>query len=160
MGYADFALVAYHFGQSHLFAPVWIPITYALALGSNIIIAPFLGYLYDRTGFVVLIIITIIASLFAPCVFLGDAHIAVVGVILWGIGMGAQGSLMRAIVANMVPKEKRALAYGIFNAVFGLFWFIGSALIGILYDTSLIAVVVFSMAAQLLAVPVLWRAII
>lgn len=158
-GYADFALVAYHFGQIKLFSPIWIPITYAIALGINIIMAPFLGYLYDRKGFLVLIVITFIASFFPPLVFLGHNPVeAFIGVILWGMGLGAQGSLMRAIVGNMVPREKRGSGYGIFNSVFGLFWFIGSTAMGFLYDISIVALVIFSMAAQLLSLPVLWQA--
>lgn len=158
LGYADFALIAYHFSKTHLLSPLWIPITYAIALGANIVMAPFLGLLYDRVGFVVLVLVSIGSSFFPLFVFLGDARLAMIGVILWGVGLGAQGSLMRAIVANMVEREKRAYAYGVFNSIFGLFWFIGSALMGILYDISLSALVVFSMLAQLLAIPPFWYA--
>jgi predicted MFS family arabinose efflux permease len=63
---------------------------------------------------------------------------------------------MRAIVANIVPKNKRGSAYGVFNTGFGIFWFLGSFLMGILYDISIPALVIFSMALQLLAVPLLW----
>lgn len=70
--------------------------------------------------------------------------------------MGAHESLMRAIVANMVPKNKRGSAYGIFNMGFGIFWFLGSFLMGILYDLYLPALVIFSVGIQLLAVPLLW----
>ncbi len=158
MGYADFALVAFHFAKTHLLSSLWIPVTYALALGANVVMSPLLGYLYDKNGFVVLIIITFLASFFAPLVFLGDARLAVFGSILWGIGLGAQGSLMRAIVAHSVPKDKRGSAYGIFNSVFGLCWFIGSAVMGILYDVSITSLILFSLLSQLLAVPVLWLA--
>jgi MFS family permease len=154
-GYADFALIAYHFGKTHLFSPLVIPIAYALALGCNVIMAPLLGHLYDRKGFIVLVPVTFFASFFAPLVFLGGTFYAVIGTLIWGIGLGAQGSLMRAIVAHMVTKDKRGLAYGVFNAVFGLFWFIGSTLMGILYDISITSLVIFSVAAQLLSLPAL-----
>jgi hypothetical protein len=40
-----------------------------------------------------------------------------------------------------------------------LFWFLGSAAIGILYDTSLPATIAFCMAAQLAAAPIfIWVA--
>ena len=65
-------------------------------------------------------------------------------------------TLMRAIVANMVPKNKRGSAYGLFNTGFGVFWFLGSFLMGILYDVSITSLVVFSVTIQLLAVPLLW----
>lgn len=158
MGYADFALIAYHFGKIHLMSPLWIPVTYACALGSNIIMSPLLGFLYDRVGFIVLFIVTIFAAFFAPLVFFGNELAAVIGCIIWGIGFGAQGSLMRAIVAQMTPKEKRGSAYGVFNAVFGFGWFIGSAVMGVLYDISLTSLVVFSVITQLLSLPLLWKA--
>jgi len=158
LGYADFALIAYHFGKEQLISPLWIPITYAIALGTNIVMAPWLGHLYDRKGFIVLVMMTAIASLFAPLVFFGNIQWAVLGVIVWGIGYGAQNSLMRAIIGNIVPKEKRGSAYGVFNAIFGVCWFLGSALMGVLYDTSLIFLVIFSVSAQLLALPFLWKA--
>lgn len=70
--------------------------------------------------------------------------------------MGAQESIMRAAVAGMVPADKRGTAYGIFNAGYGVFWFIGSALMGIFYDVSLPGLVAFSMATQLAALPLLF----
>jgi hypothetical protein len=53
----------------------------------------------------------------------------------------------------MVPRDRRATGYGLFNAGFGLFWFLGSALMGLLYEFSLGALVAFSVTAQLLAIP-------
>jgi MFS-type transporter involved in bile tolerance (Atg22 family) len=79
------------------------------------------------------------------------------GMALWGVGMGAQESIMRAAVAGMVPAARRGTAYGVFNTGYGLLWFAGSALMGMLYDVSLPALIVFSVLAQLLAVPVLFR---
>jgi len=57
--------------------------------------------------------------------------------------VGAHESLMRAIVANMVPINKRGSAYGIFNTGFGIFWFLGSFLMGVLYDISIPTLVIF-----------------
>jgi len=78
------------------------------------------------------------------------------GMVLWGIGMGAQESIMRAAVAGMVPAGRRGTAYGVFNSGYGLLWFAGSALMGVLYDVSLPELIVFSVVAQLLAVLVLF----
>jgi MFS-type transporter involved in bile tolerance (Atg22 family) len=77
--------------------------------------------------------------------------------VLWGVGMGAQESIMRAAIADMIPASRRGSAYGLFNTGFGIFWFLGSALMGILYDLSLPSLIAFSVAAQLLSVPLfLW----
>ncbi len=76
---------------------------------------------------------------------------------LWGVGMGAQESIMRAAVAGMVSPDKRGTAYGIFNTGYGVFWFVGSALMGVFYDLSLPALIAFSMLTQLVSVPLLFR---
>lgn len=62
---------------------------------------------------------------------------------------------MRAAVAGMVTPDRRGSAYGIFNASFGLAWFAGSAILGILYDYSTAALVAFSVIIQIAAIPVL-----
>ncbi|WP_454784886.1 MFS transporter [Legionella sp. WA2024007413] len=152
-GYADFPLIAYHFQKEDILSPLWIPISYALAKGFNIASAPFLGYLYDRHGFIILVLVSLISCFFAPLVFFGTSTLAILGVILWSIGVCAHESLMRAIIAGMIPKEKRGSAYGIFNTGFGVSWFLGSVLMGVLYDTSILALVIFSISIQLLAFP-------
>jgi MFS family permease len=154
-GYADFALIAYHFNQTAVVRPPLIPILYATAMGSDAIASLFLGRLFDRYGLIVLPLGTAAAAVASPLVFLGGIGLAVVGMLLWGIGMGMQESLMRAVVANMTTPSRRATAFGLLNAVFGAAWFMGSSLLGILYDWSLVAVGVTSLTLQLLAVPVL-----
>jgi hypothetical protein len=93
--------------------------------------------------------------MFAPLAFLGGVSVAVFGVILWGVGMGAQESIMRAAIARIIPSDRRGSAYGIFNMLFGFSWFFGSLLMGILYEVSLAVLVIFSVIMQLLAVPLL-----
>lgn len=68
-----------------------------------------------------------------------------------------QESVLRAAIAKMAPPDRRGYAYGIFNTVFGLSWFIGSLLMGVLYDRSIGALAAFSVSAQLLAIGILIR---
>ena len=152
-GYADFPLMAYHFGKVGTVTAHWIPIFYAVAMGVDGLAALIWGRLFDRLGMAVLIAAPIFSALFAPLVFLGGFQWALVGTILWGVGMGALESIMKAALADMVSKDRRATGYGIFHTGFGLFWFLGSALMGILYEVSLGLLVAFSVAAQLLAIP-------
>ena len=152
-GYADFPLIAYHFGKLSVVTKVWIPIFYAVAMGVDALSALFFGRLFDRVGLSILIPVSLLSSLFAPLVFLGGFYFALVGMALWGVGMGAQESIMRAAIAEMVPMNKRSTAYGIFNAGFGLFWFLGSALMGILYDVSISSLIIFSVVMQLASIP-------
>ena len=67
--------------------------------------------------------------------------------------MGAQESILKAAVTDLVPKAGRATGYGIFECSFGIFWFLGSWLLGVLYDISIPAMIAVSAAAQLLAIP-------
>jgi MFS family permease len=150
-GYADFPLIAYHFETASVVPPTWIPVLYAIAMGVDALAALVFGRVFDRVGLAALIASALLSAFFAPLVFAGGAALAVLGMALWGVGMGAQESIMRAAIAGMVPADRRGSAYGIFNTGFGLFWFAGSALMGVLYDLSLPALIAFSVAAQLAA---------
>ncbi len=154
-GYADFALIAYHFKKAAVFSDNIVPILYAVAMGVDAVAALIFGRLFDRLGVNTLIISSLLSSLFAPLVFLGGWRPAVAGMIAWEIGMAAQESVLRAAISEMVPSNKRGSAYGIFNTGYGLFWFLGSSLMGILYDRSVLALAIFSITVQLAAVPVL-----
>lgn len=154
-GYADFPLIAYHFKNTSTIPDVWIPIFYAIAMGVDALSALLFGRLFDRIGISVLIISTLISSVFALLVFLGDFYFALLGMVVWGIGMGAQESVIRAGVAEMVQADKRGSAYGIFNTGYGLFWFLGSALMGVLYDISILSLIGFSIVMQLLSILIL-----
>lgn len=152
-GYADFPLIAFHFGKTAVLPPDWIPLFYAFAMGVDAVAALVLGRLFDRLGMPVIVVTAVTSALFAPLVFLGGFKLALLGMVLWGIGMGSLESIIKAALAEMVPRHRRATGFGLFNAGFGLFWFLGSALMGFLYDFSLGALVAFSVTAQLLAIP-------
>lgn len=156
-GYADFPLIGYHFQKAATVSTDWIPVFYSVAMGVDAVAAMIFGRLYDRRGLPILIISVLISTFFAPFVFLGGFYGSLIGMALWGVGMGAQESIMRAAVAGMVSRDKRGTAYGIFNTGYGVFWFVGSALMGVFYDFSLPALIAFSMLTQLVSVPLLFR---
>jgi MFS family permease len=112
------------------------------------------GKLFDRTGIWVLVPLTLISAASAPLAFRGGFWLALAGVALWGLGMGVHESIIPAAVATMVPQQRRASAYGIFTAGFGVAWFVGSVIIGKLYDVSISALIMFSVVAQLVAIPI------
>ena len=112
------------------------------------------GLLYDKKGVRALMLSTALSAPFALLIFGTSSNAALlVGIAMWGIGMGAQESILKAAVANIVPKASRATGYGIFECVFGVFWFLGSWLLGALYDVSIPAMIAVSVGAQLLAIP-------
>lgn len=156
-GYADFPLIAYHFKKVATVSEQWIPVFYAIAMGVDALAALLFGYLFDRKGLSVLIFSVILSAGFAPLCFLGGFYGAVLGMILWGIGMGAQESVMRAAISLLVPKERRGVGYGVFNTVYGFFWFLGSTALGLLYDFSISALIIFSVILQLSSIPFLMK---
>lgn len=155
-GFADFPLIAYHFEKASVVTPALVPVFYAVAMGVDAVAAMVFGRLFDRIGLSIMMIVALISAFFAPLVFLGSRYPALLGMALWGVGMGAQESIMRAVVANIVSAERRSFAYGVFNTAYGIFWFLGSLLIGILYDISIPALVVFSVTAQLASIPIFY----
>jgi MFS family permease len=155
-GYADFPLIAYHFEKAAVVPGAWIPVLYAVAMGTDAVAALILGPLFDRIGLRTMLGATVMSALTPPLAFLGGADAAVVAMLLWGVGVGAQESIVRAAVAQLSPAERRGTAYGIFNAIFGVAWFAGSVLLGVLYDRSVLALVVVAMVLQIMALPILW----
>lgn len=158
--YADFPLIAYHFGQAGVVSTAWIPVLYAVAMGTEAVAALVLGWLFDRVGLLTVAWATLLTACFAPLVFLGNAALAVLGMVLWGLGMAAQESIVKAAITGMVGADRRGSAYGLFDTGFGIAWFAGSVALGLLYQRSLGMLVIFSVALQLAALPLLlltWR---
>jgi len=155
-GYADFPIIAFHFKKALIVSGIWIPIFYSVAMGVDALAALLFGRLFDRIGVYTLIYVSILSIFFAPLVFLGDFYMAFLGMALWGVGMGAQESIMRAAVAGMAPVKRRGAAYGIFNTGYGIAWFTGSVLMGFLYEVSLLYLIVFSVIMQLASIPLLF----
>jgi predicted MFS family arabinose efflux permease len=122
-------------------------------MGAGAIGALALGRLADinQTGTVLGTFLA--GAFFAPLVFLGGPLIALVGMVLWGIGLAAQESLLRSVVARIVDASRRATAFGVFDTGFGIAWFIGSVVMGYLYGISVLGLVIFSVLLQLIAMP-------
>lgn len=153
-GYIDFPLIAFHFEKMGVIPNVWVPIFFAIAMGVGGVSSLVFGHLYDKLGIGVLAFVTAISALFVPFVFIDGFYASLAGMILWGLGIGSQESVMRAVVADLVSSDRRGTAYGVLNVGFGIAWFLGSSLIGYLYDLSIIAVIIVSMSLQLIAIPI------
>jgi len=153
-GFADFPLMAFHLTKTRVLPYNLVPLLYSVAMGVDAGSALFFGRMYDRRGMTAIMVSSLISAFFAPLVFLFQSPgFAVAGIVLWGIGMGAQESILKAAVTSLVPKERRGTAFGFFNAGFGAFWFLGSWAMGLLYERSLLALVVFSLVTQLASLP-------
>jgi predicted MFS family arabinose efflux permease len=150
-GFADFALIGYHLQHAAVVSPAIIPVFYAIAMGVGALGAIVLGRLLDRYRIKLVIGVFFVSAFFAPMVFLGSAWLVLGGMVLWGISMSAQESVLKSLVAGIIASARRATAFGVFDTGYGVAWFAGSWLMGYLYGRSIHAVVIFSLAAQLVA---------
>jgi len=157
-GFADFALIGFHFHKANTVPANLIPVFYAVAMASSALASIPLGRLFDKFGPNISLFAFLISAAAAPFVFLGTSIAALIGMVFWGIGMSAQGSLLQAMLTGVIPPQKRSTAFGLFDTGYGIAWFLGSALMGLLYDKSIMSVVMFSVSLQLAAVPVFFIA--
>lgn len=165
-GFIDYSLIIMHVSRTYtslasglaetsaLINSGTLPLLYAGAMLVDAVAALFFGLMYDKKGVKALVWSTIISASFPVFIFASNSvPMVLTGIALWGVGMGAQESILKAAVTTMVPKTSRATGYGIFECSFGIFWFLGSWLLGTLYDISIPAMIVVSVAAQIAAIP-------
>lgn len=166
-GFIDYSLIIMHVSKNlntltsgvGLINMETIPLLYAGAMLVDAFAALFFGYMYDRNGVKALVVSTIISAPFSLFIFgFNNIYAVLFGIALWGVGMGAQESILKAAVTSVVPKSSRATGYGIFEMSFGVFWFLGSWLLGVLYDVNITSLIVVSIFSQLLAIHFYFKA--
>ena len=151
LGFVDFPLLAFHFEKNSLVKPEVIPLLYAGAMGVNGLTALIFGKLFDRYGIQIIAVGIVVSLLALPFGFLGGTTGVYISVACWATGLGAQDATLRSGISQVVSMNKRGTAFGSFNAAYGILWFLGSVTMGVLYDFSLMALVVFGIVAQLAA---------
>lgn len=165
-GFIDYSIIIMHVSKTYtnisaqltetssLVNSGTLPLLYAGAMLVDAVAALVFGLIYDKKGVKALAWSTVISAPFAILVFGTKSTSALLlGIALWGVGMGAQESILKAAVTKMVPKSSRATGYGVFECSFGVFWFLGSWLLGVLYDISIPAMIAVSVVSQLAAIP-------
>lgn len=157
-GFVDFPLITLHVSRLHIISEETLPLLYAGAMVVDAFAALGFGYLFDRAGIRALMLSTLLSAGSSLFIFgLGSTWAVFVGVLLWGVGMGAQESILKSVVNLVVPKANRGSGFGIFETAFGAAWFLGSLVTGILYEASLPWMVAVATGAQLLAIPLFSR---
>ena len=164
-GFIDYSIIIMHVSKTYtnisaqltetssLVNSGTLPLLYAGAMLVDAVAALVFGLMYDKKGVKALAWSTVISAPFAILVFGTKSTSALLlGIALWGVGMGAQESILKAAVTKMVPKSSRATGYGVFECSFGVFWFLGSWLLGVLYDISIPAMIAVSVVSQLAAI--------
>lgn len=143
MGFVNFSTVGYHLKTAGLMSDGNIVLLYSMAMAVDAVAALVVGRAYDKckkssgekSGGLLILVILPILSLLQP--FFSLSHsvpLLCIGLVLFGIIMGMHETVMRSAIADVTPFHKRGIAYGIFNAAYGLALFIGASLMGFLYD--------------------------
>jgi MFS family permease len=152
-GLMSFEFVSFHLASTGAVTGYWIPLFLVIATAAGVVASLVFARLYDRYGLTIILLAVVLSALFPPLVFLGGFAAVLTGLILWGIGYATQDTLIKALVAGMLPEGKRNLAFGLFYAGYGCGWLIGSVTTGLLYDWSLPLAIAFSVAMQLASLP-------
>lgn len=148
LGFPTWALLAFHLTSRHLLSASLVPVLYALAMAAASAAAVGFGRIYDRVGLRGLVALPPLAVVVPLLSFSTTTGLFIAGAVVWGAGMGIHDSTMRAAVADFVPSHRRGAGYGTFTAIYGLAWFAGAAIIGLLYEHSTTLVVIFTAAVQ------------
>jgi MFS family permease len=153
VGMMTFELLAFHLMRIG-FAADRVPMLLALGTASAIVASLALGRLYDRVGIAAVVVGVVLTAGFSPLVFFGHRGIVVVGLALWGVGYAVQDTLLKALIASVLPEGRRNAAFGVFYLGYGGGWLVGSIAAGLLYSRSLPALVCVAIAFQLTAIPI------
>lgn len=157
-GLVTFGLIGFHLTERSLVPTAGVPLLYAAAMAAGAVAALATGEAYDRLGPKVLLALPILVAAVPALVFTTTLAPVVAGVLVWGAAGGVQDSTVKALVADLVPRERRATAYGIFAGVQGAGALVGGIAVGALYERSLpvlvVVVAVVQCVALLLLVPV------
>ncbi|WP_018801399.1 MFS transporter [Salinispora arenicola] len=160
-GLMTFGLIGFHLAQTDVVPAAGVPLLYAVAMAAAAVAALATGTAYDRIGARVLLVLPVLVAVVPPLAFTTGLAVAAAGVVVWGAALGVQDSTVKAFVADLVPRQRRATAYGIFAAVQGAGALVGGVTAGTLYESSLTWLLVAVAAAQavaiLILVPVLAR---
>jgi MFS family permease len=151
-GLMTFEFIAVHLSRIGI-TDARIPILLAFATAGSIVASLVLGRLYDRIGIAAVIVGVLLTAMFSPLVFFGTVWLAVGGLLLWGVGYAVQDTLLKALIASVLPEDRRNAAFGVFYLGYGAGWLVGSVAAGLLYERSRIALVIFAVAAQVGAMP-------
>ncbi len=152
-GLMSFELISYHLSRSGIVTQQWIPIFLAASTVVAVVATLTLGRLYDKVGIAAVVSAVVVTCLFSPLVFLGGFAVALLGLLLWGVGYATQDTLLKALIASVLPEGRRNLAFGVFYLGYGGGWLIGGIVTGVLYEQSRLALIIFAVVVQLASIP-------
>ena len=142
-GFVNYQIISYHVERQHLLSYIYIPALYSMSMLLDAVSALITGRIYDKKGLKTLITIPVFTILIPFFAFFSNIYMLIFSIAIWGILMGIHETIMRAAIADMTPPEKRGTAYGIFNTVYGVAFFVGGIFIGYLYNISIYMIIAY-----------------
>lgn len=154
-GLMTFGVISYRFVEEGLVPLAAAPVVYALAMATAALAALATGWVFDRSGARVLLVVPVLVAVLPPLVFGDRLWVVLAGVALWGVATGVLDSTVKAQVAAVVPAPRRATGYGVFAAVQGLGAVVGGATAGALVTHHATTLALLVAGAQALALVLL-----
>ncbi|MDP3711758.1 MAG: MFS transporter [Mycobacteriales bacterium] len=158
-GLVGFGLIGFNAADQDLLPLAAVPVLYAGAMAAGAVAALATGEAYDRVGARVLLVLPLLVAAVPPLALGGSLGLVVPGALLWGAAVGVQDSTVKAMVADLVPRGRRATAYGLFAAVQGAGALVAGVTAGALYQRHLGALVAVTAVGQAVAFVLLVRTI-
>lgn len=152
-GFAQFIIISYHFAKNNIIPGDLIPVLFAVAMGAGGASAFAIGHLYDKIKFKSLILIPILTAIATPLLFSFGYLTVIIGMILWGMALSIQDTILKAGIADMTVANARGKAYGLYNIFYGFAWLLGGMIMGALYDVSIAYLVIFSVVLEIASIP-------
>jgi MFS family permease len=151
-GFANFPLISFHLKAQSIIPDAAIPLFYASAMVVSVVVALLIGRVFDRIGTHALLAIPVLSTATVLLAFSFNPGVAIVGSLVWGAGIGIFETVLRASIAESTAADRRGQVYGAVSAVFGTAWFVGSAVMGVLYDVSLGHIIAYVLIVEAAAV--------
>ncbi len=155
-GFADFPLIAYHFTKGSTVPKDWVPILYAIAMGVSGTGSLVLGRLYDRVGIVLLIPLTLVSAILRRSYSWAGS-----GQRSSARGYGALGWVCMSQscpppLRQWWPDSGALRPTGFSRPATACPGFSAARPCGFLYDQTIAGTIIFCVALQLAAIPVLF----
>ncbi len=151
-GFVNFPLISFHLKAQSIIPDAAIPLFYAAAMVISVVVALLVGRVFDRIGTHVLLTIPVLSTATILLAFSLNPGVAIVGSLAWGAGIGIFETVLRASIAESTTAARRGKVYGAVSAVFGTAWFVGSVVMGVLYDVSIGHIVAYVIIVETAAV--------
>jgi len=160
LGLMTFGVMSVHLVRADLVPAAWVPVVYAGAMAVQAVMALAAGFAYDRIGSRTLLGLPFLVAVVPALVYADTLGVVLAGITIWGIAYAVQDSSVKALVADLVPGERLATAYGFFATAQGLGALGGGALAGGLYEHHLellVAIIAGLQAAALVTLVITVR---